>query len=404
MADAAPADLFPTDEPLAPGQLIGRGTDVTEIAAQLELGANVILAEPRRTGKTTVADAVLAALGKRGLYTVNLDLWAVADIDEMAEQLIEKTIANRPALRKALFAARRGGRSFYEHISMTVGAKMATTGEFEGLDLTILPRLRHDPVRYLDYALALPERIAAADGRRLVLFVDEFQNVDKIGENHERGWSEPLKRKMRSVFQRAPHVSFLFAGSLEHMMVSIFGRSDEAFFNFGSFHELGPILPEEWRSGLTRRFRRAELEADIEAIDLMVERGEGHPRSVMLLAQQSYVIARLAGTDTISAGIAEAAYLEALRSERSRHQAYVERIQQLRSPAVNRIALKTIVRIARGQPPYAGKSRAPSGVQRVLDALEDAGFIEHDSEQRGWQVVDPLFAAYLAALDIRADA
>jgi hypothetical protein len=40
-------------------------------------------------------------------------------------------------------------------------------------------------------------------------------------------------------------------------------------------------------------------------------------------------------------------------------------------------------------------------VKRALDALRDAGFIERLGPGRqGWRVVDPLFAVYLARLDL----
>ena len=67
---------------------------------------------------------------------------------------------------------------------------------------------------------------------------------------------------------------------------------------------------------------------------------------------------------------------------------------------MNRLALRTVVAVARGVAPYAAKG-TPTEVKRALDALRDAGFIERLGPGRqGWRVVDPLFAAYLARLDL----
>ena len=65
----ASGDLFPTDVPIPASQLIGRGDDVREVATALENGTNLILAGPRRTGKTSVCDAALGRVERSGCYT-----------------------------------------------------------------------------------------------------------------------------------------------------------------------------------------------------------------------------------------------------------------------------------------------------------------------------------------------
>lgn len=398
MGRGNPTELFPTDEPIPSDGLVGRADDITEIATQLQVGANVILAAPRRTGKTTVCDAAVERLAADDdYYTVKVDLFYIADIDQLAEALIEETVKNRPLLRKALFAAKQTGKTFYESISLTVGAKMAG-GDYEGLDFRLLPTLRQDPVAYLDYALALPERIAKADGKRLILVIDEFQSVEQIGENHQRGWAMTLKKKMRASFQRSSNVSFLFAGSLEHMMRTIFGKEDEPFYNFGTFHELGPILPEEWEVGLLKRFKLDRTKVDADALDLIIEQGSQHPRATMLIAQRAHISSIIAGTKHVTLGLVEAAYADALRSERPKHEAWVDRIQHLETAAINRVALRATVAIADKRAPYA-KQRYPKEISRALNALQNAGFIQREGKQ-GWKIVDPLFQDYLTSLDL----
>ena len=78
MARQRSSDLFPTDQPIPASQMIGRGQDVREIAATLAGGSSVVLAGARRTGKTSVCDAVLGRLDKRGFYTVAVDLFRIA--------------------------------------------------------------------------------------------------------------------------------------------------------------------------------------------------------------------------------------------------------------------------------------------------------------------------------------
>lgn len=393
MAYENPAALFPTDEPVEPGHLIGRADDVTEIAARLKLGSNVILSAPRRTGKTSVCDAVIAELRKDAdCYAVTVDLFALDGTEQLAEALIEATMSARPALRKAIHAAREAGRTIYDSLSLTVGAKLLRTGDLDGIEIGLLPTLRNDPHKHLTYALELPERIAVTDSKRLVLVLDEFQNAEWIGENSGRGGATGLKQQMRTAFQRSPHVSFLFAGSLDHMMRVLFADKSEAFFNWGGFHPLQPITRDEWREGIGSRFEQAKIPVSPGALDAIIDAGAGHPRATMLVARHAYEIAALAAGEVIRQETVAVAYGAALLSERPKHEQMVERIKQISSRAVNRIALRTITALAVGGKPYAG-ARNPSEPMRALHALRDAGFIERDDD--GWQIADPLFAEYL---------
>ncbi len=200
MARQRSSDLFPTDQPIPASQMIGRELDVREIATTLAGGASVVLAGPRRTGKTSVCDAVLGQLSQQGLYTAAVDLFRIATAAELAEALVAATIANRSPLRRVLHQTRRAGRLVADalHTSAVLKSK-AQLGE--ELEIAFAPGLAaRDPDRYLDYAFALPGRIAAADGKEVVVFFDEFQEV--AGPQHPYGDPDRLTKRMRAIFQR----------------------------------------------------------------------------------------------------------------------------------------------------------------------------------------------------------
>lgn len=393
-----PAELFPTDDPIVARDMIGRGSDVEAMSARLGAAAiNVVLIGPRRTGKTTVCRAAVQRLAKDDFYTASIDLFHLSRVGQIADALVEATIANRPALAKALHRARATGRSLAEALGATFSAKVPGA-QLEGIEINLLPQLRRDPGRYLDYALRLPQAVAAADGKRLVLYIDEFQDIVRIGDADYEGGSDALARKMRAVFQDSPGVVFLFAGSIEHMMRDLFGRREQAFFNFGSVQELSPITRDEWRAGLRRRFSRGGYSIAVDALDFLIASGEDHPRSTMLLAQQAILVALLAQTKTIGRGEVELALLEAMRSERPRHDGEVEHLLALGPKGVRKTALPVAIAIARGEPalPVTGSQWQAN---RTLKALRDAGISEGKGRDQV-RIGDPLFARYLRGLDL----
>jgi hypothetical protein len=381
-------DLFPTDQPIPASQMIGREADVREITAVLAGGSSVVVAGPRRTGKTSVCDAVLGRLGRRGFYTVAIDLFRIATAAELAEALVAKTVENRSALRRIVHQTRRAGR-FVADVVETSAVVKSKTELGEELEIAFRPGLAaRDPERYLDYALALPGRIAEADRKQMVVFVDEFQEIASA----QKPYGEPdrLAKRMRAIFQRSTGVSYLFAGSLEHLMRDLFTPTQRALHQFGGFHDLRPIDQDAWVSGLNDRFVADGCEVAANALVRLIEYGELHPRSTMLLAQKTHLTSVELETRSIDLGVVEQGYLTALASDRVGHEQTVERIRSL-----HKLGLVVAERLAHGEPVYRQLPRG--AVRRALESLRDAAIIE--SRGRGdWRFTNPLFRRYLATV------
>jgi hypothetical protein len=379
--------LFPTDDPVPAGMMIGRGHDVEDIVRALANGTNIVLAGPRRTGKTSVGEAAMAQLRAAGLYTATIDLFKRRDAVDLAEGLVESVLANRGAIRRLLARARGTAGAALDVASLTATARIqAELGE--AVELALRPGIgERDPHRALRSALELPQRIATADDRRIVVFLDEFQ--DLASPAHPFGDPDRLTKQMRAIFQRSPDVSFLFAGSIEHVMRDLFGPADRALSQFGSFRALSPITESEWRAGLTSRFEEASVTLHADALDLLLAHGDGHPRSMMLIAREALAATFASQRDHTSASEVQVGWEMALASDRLRHEQVLERIK------LTKHALVVATRVARGQPPYPGLQ--PSAVQRALRTLEIAGLL--DSPARGhWRIDDPLLREYIARL------
>lgn len=384
------SDLFPTDQPIPASQMIGRGADVREIASTLAGGSSVILAGARRTGKTSVCDAVLGRLDRRGYYTISIDLFRIATTAEFAELLVAATLSNRSALRRALHQTRRAGRFVADALQTSAVLKSkAQLGE--ELEIAFSPGLAaRDPVRYLDYALALPARIAAADRKEVIVFFDEFQEIASPQQPY--GDPDRLTKRMRAIFQRSTGVSYLFAGSLEHLMRDLFTPSQRALHQFGGFHDLRPIDRETWEAGLAERFAADDCILEPGALSRIVDYGELHPRTTMLIAQKSHLTSIELDTRRVDVPLIDQGLLTALAADRVSHEQTVERIRRL-----HKLGLVVAERLARGEPAYPQMPRG--AVRRALEALRDAAIIE--SRGRGdWRFASPLLRRYLAGIGL----
>jgi uncharacterized protein len=369
--------------------MIGRADDIAEVAARLDAGTHLIVAGPRRTGKTSVCEAALARLARRGAYTAKVDLFRVSDAGELAEAIAAAVIANRSAAHRALRRARSAGRAALSAAQSQAVLKMV--GELgEGVELALTPGLAaRDPEGALDLALELPERVAVADGKRLVLFFDEFQEIASARRPY--GDPDAVTNRMRAIFQRSTAVSYLFAGSIEHVMRDLFAPSRRAFSGFGSFYSLRSIEADEWHAGIAARFREDDCTIADPALARIVELGGGHPRATMRIAQQTHLVSLELGTREIGLELIQLGFERALEGDRPTMEQVVERIRLLHKHGL--LLARTV---AAGTP--MPRRVQPGARDRALKLLRDAGVLEHEGHGR-WRVIDPLLRHYLAALD-----
>ncbi len=384
-------DLFPSEEPVRPpGKLIGRRSDLEELTSQLADGLHQIVAAPRRTGKSTVCEATIAALRRRRFYTVSVSLFKHTNATALAEALAQETLANRSALRRLVERVRSlPSRALTGRSLTTVLRVKSELGD--AVEIALEPsRKRRDPLQELSLALELPQRIAERDDRQLILFIDELQQLTSSAY----GDPEQVTQRLREALHDSPRVTCLFAGSVEHLMRDMFGNERRALYQFGGFHELSPIIGDEWRQGLRERFAQDDCTVDEEALERIVASGEGHPRSTMLIAQQVHHASVEEGARHIDGTLAERGYRGALAADAGRHSDLIDRIRAMGSTAV-----EVAVRLAHQRSPYADLEKKTAN--RALNALADASIVIRPGGRGSWTLADPLFSDYIRR-EIRA--
>ena len=369
--------------------MIGRADDVDRVATALLGGGNIVLAGPRRTGKTTVADAALEVCSREGAYVAAVDFFDLVDASELAQAFTVGLLSNRPALKRALGEARGVGREVLSILRQAAVVR-ARQDLGDGVEMVFelgLDRGDPDSHERLRVALELAERLAQGDDHRVVILLDEFQEI--VGADKRFGDPDRITRLMRAVFQRSRHVSVLFAGSIEHLMRDLFAPTDRALSQFGAFHELAPITTAQWQAGIRRRLADDDTVITDDALDRVVALGERHPRATMLLIQQAHTGAVEELRREIDHALVVQALERALRQERLRHDQQLELIRTL-----GRHAERMAIRVAAGAELYT--DLRPQQASRGLAALHDRGLVARGDRQGQWTVIDPLLRRYLA--------
>lgn len=366
--------------------MIGRAADVTELAIALENATSAIIAGPRRTGKTSVCAAAIARAARRGCYVAEVDLFRIADAAELAEALTTSLLRNRPKAYRVVQRARQLGRTALSAPQAAITTKL-TSDLGDAVEFAMTPGLAaRDPQKALVKALELPQRVARADGKRCIVFFDEFQEV--ADRSHPYGDPARLTKQMRSIFQRSPDVSYLFAGSIEHVMRELFAPEGSAFSGFGTFHQLRPISPADWATGLRARFDADGVDIFDSALTHLVDLGERHPRVTMLVAQQTHYLSIVLATREITTDLVTQGYDLAYQGDQALLDQMIERIRGL-----HRFGFRLARRIARGETLTSGIHAGQA--DRAIKKLLEAGIVEQVARGR-YRIFNPLLRRRLA--------
>jgi hypothetical protein len=371
--------------------MIGRSLEVHELAVALGQGLNQVIGGPRRNGKTTVCEAALDLVAAEGAYTVEVDLFKLSGLAKLATAIVSGLVANRSASRRG---ARRMVNAAERAAGVAAGVATAKLKAQWGPDVEIAlsPRLAgDDPAGAFEKALVLLETVAERDGRNVVLFVDEFQEL--AGPKAIFGDPDQTTQLMRGILQQSPGVTSLFTGSVAHLMRDLFDDEKRAFYKFGGWRQLRPIATEDWLAGLSERFEAGAHPVTPAAASSIVAQSEGHTRTTMLLAQQTLYAAVMAGDLTVTSEHAAQAFEMAMKADALALAKDVERLRDL-----NRQALTICRTIAQGEHPYPRMEASTVG--RTIEALSRLGFIEQKGTpgRGGWIVTEPLLRRYLAEL------
>ncbi len=131
-----------------------------------------------------------------------------------------------------------------------------------------------------DEILDLPEQISRDKKLRIVICIDEFQNISFF--------RDPLQfqKKIRSHWQRHQETAYVIYGSKRHMMTEIFNHPSMPLYKFGDTIMLEKIQSSYWVSHIQNEFMRTgkTISEDLAGrVSLLME---DHPYFVQQLAYE----------------------------------------------------------------------------------------------------------------------
>jgi len=137
-----------------------------------------------------------------------------------------------------------------------------------------------------DDILNMAEKVAVAKGWKMIVCIDEFQNIATFKN------PVAFQKKLRANWQKHQQTTYCLYGSKRHMLMDVFTDSSMPFYKFGDLMFLEKIKKEDWIKFISKRFRDTKKSISKSNAALIADLAECHPYYVQQLAQQCWLRTR----------------------------------------------------------------------------------------------------------------
>lgn len=208
-------------------------------------GVNTILISPRRMGKTSLVEKVCSLVESDTLKIAKIDAFGCRSENDFINAFATAVVrATSSKWEEWMENAKTFLSRFIPKISI---------GQDPLTDFSIaLEYNRANTVT--EDILQLPETIAKQKGIKIVICIDEFQQIADFPD------SITFQKKLRSVWQLQSNVSYCLYGSKKHMMEKMFQSQSHPFYRFGDLFYLDKISETDWVEYICDRFRVTDKE------------------------------------------------------------------------------------------------------------------------------------------------
>jgi len=253
-----------------------RENQTEQLIINFRSGTNTILISPRRWGKTSLILHTADVYMKRNKSdrVVTIDLNNIRSEQEFYEKYVNQIM--RAASTK-ITEFTENARTFLSNFIPRISYSPNQQNEISvALDWETVSK-------DADEILNLPQKIAAKKGIRIIICLDEFQNI-MVFDN-------PLafQKKLRSHWQNHSRVTYCLYGSRRSLMTELFTHSSMPFYKFGDLMFLEKIEEKQWVKFFMKRFKDTGKKINADDAALIAQKVENHPFYAQQLAQLTWL-------------------------------------------------------------------------------------------------------------------
>lgn len=338
-------------------------------------GTNTILISPRRWGKTSLVKKVAGEINsaEKQIKIVQMDMFNIRTEEDFYKSLSEnllRAVSNK--LEELISNTQKFMKQWVPKITFSPDAQQ----EFSfGLNWE---EIKKQP----DEILGLAESIAREKSIKIIICIDEFQNISYF--------KEPLafQKKLRSHWQTHQSVSYCLYGSKRHMLMDVFTTPSMPFYKFGSLIFLGKIQENYWVPFIQKQFKNTDKKITKKLSLEIASLAKNHPYYVQQLAQLCWLRSEKEATDSVIEEALDSLVLQlSLLFQNITESLNTNQVNYLKALLDNQkmfSSKKTIEKYKLG---------TSANVSRIKKALIDKEII--DDRGNEIEMLDPIYAIWL---------
>ena len=246
-----------------------RQNETKRLLLNFQQGINTVLISPRRIGKTSLVRKVCELAKSDDLKIVYLDIFSCRSdrefYDAFATAVLRQTSSK---LEEWVDNAKR----FLSRITPKFSIGIDPMTDFS---VSLELNMKSEDVTDI---LQLPEKIASDKGIKIVICIDEFQQIAEFSD------SKTFQKRLRTIWQLQQNVSYCLFGSKKHLMNELFERRSLPFYKFGDALYLQKIDTEDWVKYICERFDATNKTISLSLAEKIAQKVDNHSSYVQQLA------------------------------------------------------------------------------------------------------------------------
>ena len=245
-----------------------REEETKTILSKIRGGQSTILTSPRRIGKTALIFHALTKLpaGTKGIY---FDILPTENMSGFLNEFATAIVRNVPEKKGA-------GRKIWDFVKSlrpTVSFDMLTGSP------QVSFTLKDNEINYqIETIFSFLEK----QDEKYVIAIDEFQQILRYPEKNTDAW-------MRTLIQKLKNVTFIFAGSQQHLLSDMFTIPSRPFYNSASLLKLNKINGEKYKAYISKQFNLNGRHLDDSVIENVLNWTDCHTYYVQLVCNRIFL-------------------------------------------------------------------------------------------------------------------
>jgi uncharacterized protein len=352
---------------------LNRESEKKKLISNFRSNINTTIISPRRWGKTSLVKESIRSTIDKDICFCFIDMFFIRSEEDFYNVLAREVLrATASKLEDRISNIKEFFKQLIPKIQLGVDLEHDISISFDWEEIK----------SSRDEILNLPENIAIKKGIKVVICIDEFQNIATFKD------PESVQKTLRSCWQHHQNTSYCLFGSKKHMLLEIFNMKNKPFYRFGDMILLQKIDKEAWIPFIVDKYLETGIEITEQQAITIIEKAGNHPYYIQQLSSEVWNMS----VNSVTNDIIDSAMQDIIFTNSIFYQKEVE--------SLNNTQLNLLKAIINGSKQLSSvdvmtkyRLGTPRNVTKNRRILERSDFIDISPEKI--EILDPIFLEWL---------